>query len=134
MNKPHWVSDPRAKGGGFWAETIEMRNVRAGVKKRKTFEIKWVKLPDYWIRQLEQSQHAGTYKLALRILREAYKQHYIDGEIVLSAEVTGLPRTTRRSATKELITLNLIQIQQDGNRATRVTKLRLEPLQPEDCK
>ena len=134
MNKPHWVSDPRAKGGGFWAETIEMPNVRAGVKKRKTFEIKWVKLPDYWIRQLEQSQHAGTYKLALRILREAYKQRYIGGEIILSAEVTGLPRTTRRSATKELITLNLIQIQQDGNRTTRVTKLWFEPLQPKDCK
>jgi hypothetical protein len=120
--------------GGFWAETVEMPNVKARTKKRKTFEIKWVKLPDYWIRQLEYSTHLGTYKLALRILREAYKQQHIGGEIVLSAAVTGLPGTTRRSAAKELVTLNLIQIQQDGTRATRVTKLRLEPLQPEDCK
>ena len=134
MNKPHWVSDSRLKGGGLWAETVEMPNVKARTKKRKTFEIKWVKLPNYWIRQLEQSTRVATYKLALRILREAYKQHYIGGEIVLSAEVTGLSGTTRRSAAKELVTLNLIQIQQDGNRATRVTKLRLEPLQPEDCK
>jgi hypothetical protein len=134
MNKPHWVSDSRVKGGGFWAETIEMPNVKARTKKRKTFEIEWVKLPDYWICQLEQSTHLGTYKLALRILREAYKQHYIGGEVVLSAAVTGLPGTTRRSAAKELVTLNLIQIQREGTRATRVTKLRLEPLQPEDCK
>jgi hypothetical protein len=134
MNKSHWVSDSRVKGGGLWAETVEMPNVKARTKKRKTFEIEWVKLPNYWIRQLEQSEHAGTYKLALRILREAYKQQHIGGEVVLSAAVTGLPGTTRRSAAKELVTLKLIQIQQDGNRATRVTQLWLEPLQPEDCK
>ena len=138
MSKPYWVSDPRAKGGGFFVETLEIPGGRAQearrTKKRKPFKVKWVKLHDYWIRQLEQSQHVGTYKLALRILREAYKQQYTSGEVVLSAEVTGLPGTTRRSAAKELVTLNLIQIQQDGNRATRVTKLRLEPLQPEDCK
>ena len=134
MSKPYWVSDPRAKGGGFIVETLEIPGGRAQearrAKKRKPFKIEWVKLPDYWIRQLEQSQHLGTYKLALRILREAYKQQYTSGEVVLSAEVTGLPGTTRWAAVKELVALNLIQIQQDGNRATRVTKLLLEPLRP----
>ena len=130
----YWVSDPRAKGGGFFVETLEIPGTRTPAqevnraKKRKPFKVDWVKLPDYWIRQLEQSQHAGTYKLALRILREAYKQQYAGGEVVLSAEITGLPGTTRWSAIKELVALNLIQIQQDGNRATRLTKLLLEPL------
>jgi hypothetical protein len=134
VSKPLWVSDPRAKGGGFFAETLDIPGVKTRAqearraKKRKPFKIEWVKLPDYWIRQLEQSHHVGTYKLALCILREAYKQQYTSGEVVLSAEVTGLPGTTRWAAIKELVALNLIQVQQDGNRATRVTKLLLEPL------
>jgi hypothetical protein len=136
VSKPFWVSDPRAKGGGFFVEALEIPGTRTRAqeakraKKREPFKVDWVKLPDYWIRQLERSQRVGTYKLALRILREAYKQQYTGGEVVLSAEVTGLPGTTRWSATKELVALNLIQIQQDGNRATRVTKLLLEPLRP----
>jgi len=136
VSKPFWVSDPRAKGGGFFVETLEIPDTRTRAeeakraKKRKPFKIEWVKLPDYWIRQLEQSQHVGTYKLALRILREAYKQQYTSGEVVLSAEVTGLPGTTRWAAIKELVALNLIQIRQDGNQATRVTKLHLKPLRP----
>ena len=136
MANPRWVSDPRAKGGGFFAETLEIPGVKTRAqearraKKRKPFKIEWVKLPDYWIRQLEQSQHMGTYKLALRILREAYRQQYTGGEVVLSTEVTGLPGTTRWSASKELVALNLIEIQQDGNQATRVTKLHLKPLRP----
>jgi hypothetical protein len=136
VSKPFWVSDPRAKGGGFFVETLEIPGTRTRAqkakraKKRKPFKVDWVKLPDYWIRQLEQSQHVGTYKLALCILREAYRRQYTGGEVVLSTEVTRLPGTTRWSAIKELVALKLIEIQQDGNQATRVTKLLLEPLRP----
>jgi hypothetical protein len=86
-----------------------------------------VKLPDYWIEQLERSCRVGTHKLAHRILREAYSQQHIGGEVVLSVTVTGLPRATRWSATKELVELGLIQIQQDGNQAARVIKLLGKP-------
>jgi hypothetical protein len=55
----------------------------------------------------------------------ASRQH-VGGEVVLSAAVTGLPRATRWSATKELVKLNLIRIQQDGRQGTRVTELLLE--------
>jgi hypothetical protein len=136
MNKPHWVSDKRVKGGGFWAETLEFPSTRSQqtrhAKKRRPFKVDWVKLPDYWIRRLEQAQRCATYKLALRILREAFKQQYTGGEIVLSTTIAGLPGTTRRAAIRELIALKLIEIQQDGQQAPRVIKLWLEPPKAEN--
>src|SRR5271156_1439069 len=63
-------------------------------KKRKPFKAQWVKLPNHWIECLERSKCASTYKLALRILREAYKRDQIGGDIILSGEVTWLARQT----------------------------------------
>jgi hypothetical protein len=118
-----WVTDARAKDGGLWVETLEFPSTRTRSKKRKPFRVDWVKLPDYWIRQLEQARRRATYKLAHRILREAFKQQHIGGEIILSAAVTGLPGTTRRAAIRELIALKLVEIQQDGHQAPKVIKL-----------
>jgi len=94
-------------------------------KKRKPFEARFVKLSDYWIERLERSNNPGTFKLAHRILKEAFKRHYVGGEIVLSTEATGLSRKVRSKAVKELIGLGLIEIEQNGNRAVRVTNLLL---------
>ena len=96
---------------------------RVRTTKRKPFKVDWVKLPDYWIEQLEQSRRVGPYKLAHRILREAFKQQYRGGEIVLSTAVTGMPRTTRHDAAKEMVALGLIRIKQEGSQAARVTEL-----------
>lgn len=93
--------------------------------KRKPFKIDWVKLPNYWIGQLERSRRVGTYKLAHRILREAFKRQYLGGEIVLSATVTGMPRSTRHDAIKEIVKLGLIRIKQEGRGAITVTTLLL---------
>ena len=65
---------------------------------------------------------AGARLLALIILAEAFKREYMGGDIVLSAEVTKMPPTTRRRAAKEMVELGLITVEQAGNnRAPIVT-------------
>jgi hypothetical protein len=92
-------------------------------RRRKPFAVRFVKLPDYWIEKLQQSNNPGTLKLALRILKEAFKRQYLGGEIVLSTEVTRLSRKVRLKAVKELVKLGLIEIEQTGNQATRVISI-----------
>jgi hypothetical protein len=60
-------------------------------KGKKPFKVEWVKLPDHWIVQLERSRHLGTYKLALRILRAAFRQQYRGGDIILLPLSPGCP-------------------------------------------
>jgi hypothetical protein len=93
--------------------------------RRKPFKADWVKLPDYWIEQLERSRRVGPYKLAHRILREAFKQQHRGGEVVLSTAVTGMPRATRHDAVKVIVGLGLIRIKQEGRGAVVVTELLL---------
>lgn len=94
--------------------------------KHKPFEVQFVKLSDYWMQRLERSNNPGTFKLAHRILKEAFKRQYVGGEIVLSTEATGLSRKVRSKAVKELVGLGLIEIEQSGNQAVRVTNLLLD--------
>jgi hypothetical protein len=102
---------------------VETLNTGTPIRKRKPFAVRFVKLPDYWIEQLQQSNNPGTLKLALRILKEAFKRQYLGEEIVLSTEITRLSRKVRCRAVKELIQLGLIEIEQRGNRATRVISI-----------
>jgi hypothetical protein len=90
-----------------------------------------VKLPDYWIEQLQNSNSPGTFKLALRILKEAFKRSYVGGEIVLSSGTTGLSRKVRFKAVKELVKLGLIEIEQNGNQAVRVVSILKERIEKE---
>jgi hypothetical protein len=99
------------------------RDIR--IKKRQPFKAKWLRLPATWLEKLEQSKSVGTYKLANRILREAFKREHVGGEIVLSRKVTGLPSTTSIRAARELVKLGLISIHQNGNKAIRVVNLLL---------
>lgn len=95
----------------------------APAKKRKPFEGQFVKLPYHWIGRLERSKSPGTFKLAHRILKEAFKRQYVGGEIVLSSEATRLSRKVRSKAVKELVGLGLIKVEQKGNQAVRVTNI-----------
>jgi hypothetical protein len=95
----------------------------APVKKRRPFEGQFVMLSDYWIGRLERCKSPGTFKLAHRILKEAFKRQYVGGEIVLSGEATGLSRKVRSKAVKELVGLGLIKVEQKGNQAVRVTNI-----------
>jgi hypothetical protein len=92
-------------------------------KKRKPFEVRFVKLPHFWIERLKRSNNPATFKLAFQILKEAFKRQLVGGVIVLSTETTELPRGVRRRAVRELIQLELIETEQNGNQAIRVTNL-----------
>jgi hypothetical protein len=86
--------------------------------KRKPFKIAWVMLPNYWLERLERARRLGTFKLAHRILREAYLRQCIGGEIVLSTATTRMSRCARCHAVRELVELGLIRIQQEGSGAS----------------
>jgi hypothetical protein len=71
-------------------------------RDRKAFKPKFVLVPLHWVSTLEQAKNIHTYRLAHRILAEAFRQSRSDGEIVLSAEMTGMAATSRHRAAKEL--------------------------------
>ena len=92
-------------------------------KKRKPFEVSFVKLPNFWIDRLRHARKVSTITLAHVILREAFKRERVGGEIVLSTEVTRLARQVRARAVKELRELELIETEQNGNQAVRVISI-----------
>jgi hypothetical protein len=97
----------------------------AGSKKtpRKAFKTEWAKFPQQWADALRQAKStATTYELAISILFEAFRCKHLGKEIVLSSETTGMPRNTRRKATRKLVKLGLIKLhRQSGNQAYRVS-------------
>jgi len=100
-------------------------NPRASPKKRKRdpFKVQWAKLPWVWVEVLRKSKSAATWQLAAIILFEAFKCEQVGGEIVLSASVTKMSGSTRRRSAKELVELGLIQIEQNGKEALRVSRI-----------
>jgi|GEM_PF-1878506 len=102
---------------------VDTINTLTTAQRRKPFEVSFVKLPAFWIERLERSNNPGTFKLAHHILKEEFKRQLVGGEIVLSTEATRLSRKVRSRAVKELVRLGLIEIEQNGNRAVRVTHL-----------
>jgi hypothetical protein len=105
---------------------VDAINANRVAKTRKPFEARFVMLSDYWVKRLERSNSPGTFKLAHRILKAAFKRHHVGGEIVLSTKATGLSRKVRSKAVKELVGLGLIEVEQNGNQAVRVTNLLLQ--------
>jgi len=88
--------------------------------RRKQFKIEFVKFPVHWIEALREARHITTYRLALVILAEAFQREFIGGEIVLSSEMTGIPRTSKLKAARELERLGLIRIGRLGRQSLRV--------------
>jgi hypothetical protein len=56
---------------------VDTLNTGTPIKKRKPFAAWFVKLLDYWIEQLQKSNNPGSFKLAHRILKEAFKRSYL---------------------------------------------------------
>ena len=56
----------------------------------------------------------------MAIQLEAFQRDRMGGEIVLSAEMTGMSHTNRHRAAKELEQLGLIKLSREGNLALRV--------------
>jgi hypothetical protein len=105
-------------------EVVPLDTGQRPKRRRKTFEAQFVQIPKSWIMALSKARSSGAaWQLATVILDEAFKREYIGGEIVLSAHVTGMPQSTRRDATKELISLGLIQLEPgvQGKSAPRVS-------------
>src|ERR1700738_4820642 len=80
----------------------------------KSFEPRWVKLPMLWIKALRQAKSVSTVSLAHAILSLALMQEWNGREIVLSAQSTGVPKSTRARAVDELVRLKLIKIKRSG--------------------
>jgi hypothetical protein len=104
---------------------VETLEPKKAPKRRKPFKATWVKLHKHWSDQLEQAQGMTTYRLAHRVLHEAFKRQVIGGSVILSAEVTGLQHTSRRRAIEDMLRLQLFSIAQQGKRAAVVTELLL---------
>jgi hypothetical protein len=85
--------------------------------RRKSFEPLFVQIPRHWISALGRSSSANTYRLALLILWEAFKDRRRNGRVTLSAKVTGMSATSRRRAAIELVELGLITIENQGRNA-----------------
>jgi hypothetical protein len=88
-------------------------------QKRKAFEPRFIKVPRHWISALGRSNSANTYRLAMLILIEAFRNKRRNGEVALSTATTGMPRNTKARAARELVDLGLIQLQEDGTGALR---------------
>jgi hypothetical protein len=104
-------------------------------KKKRLFEPRWVKLPRHWISGLGQSKSANTYRLALLILLEAYRDRRGRGEITLSTAMTGMPRNSRIAAARELAEIGLITLKEGGgNRALKARIIHLPYYEREESK
>ena len=109
-------------------ETIELlpASLLRQKRRRKAFETQFVQVPKEWIAALAQAKSASAYQLALVILDKEFERQQTGKEIVLSAAVTGMPKTTRHRATQELVSLGLIQVEPGirGKSAPRVLTVR----------
>jgi hypothetical protein len=104
------------------AATLKGAAIKRG-RRRKPFQAQWVRFPLSWLVALEQTKSASAIKLALRILfAEFHRQHTRSG-IVLSAAMSGMPNATRVDATRELVRLGLIEVEQFGRGAPRVVRV-----------
>jgi hypothetical protein len=61
--------------------------------------------------------------LALEILFEAFKREHVGGEIVVSSTMTGMPGESRRRSARELVELGLVETEQNGREALRVSNI-----------
>ena len=81
-------------------------------KQRKPFKTAFVQMPMGWIAALEGANaYSSAYKLALRLLAEAFKCSQVGGDVVLSSKVAGMPRSSKSRAAKKLQRFGLIRLE-----------------------
>lgn len=92
--------------------------------RRKKFQANFVIFPVRWIDALARANANGnTYELALRLLVEAHARAHLGGDVVLSSEVTGLPRNSKYRAARKLQALGLIRIEPRGVKQSPVIRV-----------
>jgi hypothetical protein len=88
---------------------------QAGKLRRQKFQATFVIFPMRWVDVLESANtDRSTYRLAIRLLVAAYEREHRGGEIVLSSEVTRMPRNSKYRAARKLEALGLIRIEPRG--------------------
>lgn len=96
---------------------------QAKTARRKPFQAQWARLPVSWLIALRRTKSAAAKQLAMEILFAEFRRQHTGGEVVLSATMTGLPHPARARATKKLVELGLIEVEQHGRQAPRVTRV-----------
>jgi hypothetical protein len=111
-----------------WNPAIEaFFNLKTASSKRprgRKFQANFVIFPVRWIDALENANaDRSAYRLALRLLLEAHMRAYHGGDVVLSSEVTRLPRNSKHRAVKKLQTVGLIRVEKRGLRQSPVAHI-----------
>ena len=108
---------------GRFVEVEEVpSNATATGPRKPRFQAEWAKLSASRLTALRQTQRGSTKQLAMEILFAEFRRRHIGGEIVLSGAMTGIPRTTRNRAARELAKLGLIEVEADARQATRIIR------------
>jgi hypothetical protein len=103
-------------------------NSAGPVKKRKPFKTAFVQVPMGWITALEGANaDSSAYKLALRLLAEAFKCSQVGGDVVLSSQVTGMPRSSKSRAARELQRLGLIRTERQKVKQSLLVRVLVGP-------
>ena len=93
---------------------------------RRQFRAQWVRFPLSWLVALRETKSGYVWQLATEILFAEFRRQHTAGEIVLSEATTGLPHSSSRGQYRRLVGLGLIEVEQDGRRAQRVTLVNVE--------
>jgi hypothetical protein len=123
MNKPEWITDPRAKGGGFWVTTLEPSHptkVRAA-KHEKKFAI----LPLQWAADI--SEETGTRGAMVWILLRYMSWKTKSPTFPLSTALVnryGIAKETKRRILTKLEAAGWVKIQHRHKQAPVITLLR----------
>jgi hypothetical protein len=124
-------------------EVLERRRVdaektrRSGNRRppkfsRRKFRADFIIFPMRWIVTLEHANaDRGMYRLALRLLAEAHVRDHRGGKIVLSSEVAGLPRNSKRRAAEKLQALGLIHIERRATKQSPIIHVLTDPAEEE---
>jgi hypothetical protein len=103
-------------------------NAAPARKQRKPFKTAFVQVPMRWIMALEGANaDSSAYKLALRLLAEAFKCSQVGGDVVLSSQVTGIPRSSKSRAAKELQRLGLIRTERQKVKQSLLVNVLVGP-------
>jgi hypothetical protein len=121
-----WSSGLRKRASGPNNSWDAGRPLRAKPsERRKPFQAAWVQFPATWLTALQRTKSASTWRLAVLVLFAEFRRQHTGGGIVLSAAMSGMPNTTRAAATKELVKLGLIEVEQCGRQAPRVVHINV---------
>jgi hypothetical protein len=108
------LAEDDAKTEAEYAKAVAATK-QAGKLRRKKFQATFVVFPMRWVDVLESANaDRGTYRLAIRLLVEAYEREHRGGDIMLSSEVTRMPRNSKYRAARKLEALGLIRVERRG--------------------